>query len=186
MFSFGSSETSNLLLLKLSQLMGSSVLSSRSVTICRDSASRRCSLLVGEKSSFSLDAVLLSGGVSDSSSLSADFEEPKHWGGWMPMSSLAEELCFSASTLEQVHKVLWRTILCTLEGLKIFIHSISDICPGASMMMLLGWQHLNSDRSPMQTSFWVQYEISDVSVGSWQSPSSLSGCFETGQLERPR
>lgn len=35
-----------------------------------------------------LDEVLLSGGDSGSSSLSADFEEPKHWGGWMAMSSL--------------------------------------------------------------------------------------------------
>jgi hypothetical protein len=37
---------------------------------------------------FSLAEVLLSGRAADSSSLSADFKEPTHWEGCMPMSSL--------------------------------------------------------------------------------------------------
>lgn len=107
----------------------------------------------------------------------------------MPVSSLAEELYFTLlSAPEQVHKVLWRTMRCILEGLKMFIHSTSVMCPGASMMMLLGWQHLDSYRSLsfIQASFWVQHEISGGSAGSWQSPSSFSGCLQAGQLERPR
>lgn len=118
-FSADSSETSILLLLVLrfSELMGSRVLSSRSVTIWRDSASKRWSLLVGEKSSFSLGraASLLTNKILDefflaeedsvsinfSSSLKADFEESKQWDCWMAISSLSQimQLCIHAFLL---------------------------------------------------------------------------------------